>query len=153
MFLNPLCPCKSQLHYSQCCEPYHKGTTIAPTAEALMRSRYSAYSKGQVEYLLQTQHPKTRKNDDGKLLTDSIKSTQWIGLTILKTQKGNITDRRGIVEFVALYTARQNPLQTPQTPTPKPVQLHERSRFIKEKEQWFYVDGDILPPVKLKSEC
>jgi SEC-C motif domain protein len=147
MLLNPLCPCDSQLNYSDCCGPYLSGKAVAPTAVALMRSRYSAYSKGHTDYLIQTQHPKTRKKDDRQVITEGMKSTCWTGLIVLKTQKGTATDHRGTVEFVALYR-RSEPL----IPLSKNqiYQLHERSRFIKEEGQWFYVEGETLPDVKLR---
>ena len=142
MFLHPFCPCGSQSRYVDCCEIYLRGKASAPTAEALMRSRYSAYSKGDVEYLIQTQHPKKRKKTDRQMLLRTIETTHWLGLTVFKTQKGGPDDRRGIVEFVAQYRglALTDPI----------YQLHERSRFIKEDGVWFYQDGDNLPPVQLK---
>jgi SEC-C motif domain protein len=57
-----LCPCCSELDYSDCCKPYHTGTA-APTALALMRSRYSAYALGLIDYIIQTTHPKTRASN------------------------------------------------------------------------------------------
>jgi SEC-C motif domain protein len=145
MFLQPLCPCGSAVHFLQCCEPYLTGAASAPTAEALMRSRYTAYSKGYVDYLIATLHPKSRQKNERLTLLESIQNTQWIGLTIIKTQKGQAQDKRGVVEFVALYQPAQKGLLKPS----KVNQLHERSRFVKENGQWFYVDGDILPPLKL----
>ena len=103
MLLQPLCPCGSTAHYTDCCEPYLSGKAAAPTAEALMRSRYTAYSKGNVDYLIATLHPKSRQKDDRPTLLQSIQNTRWIGLSIVKTQKGQTQDKRGIVEFVALY--------------------------------------------------
>lgn len=148
MLLQPLCPCGSEAHYTDCCQPYLTGKESAPTAKALMRSRYTAYIKGNVDYLIATLHPKSRQKDDRSTLLQSIQMTCWLGLTIVKTQKGQARDKRGIVEFVALYRAAQ----------PKGIQyidvvnqLHERSRFVKQGTQWFYVDGDILPPIELKS--
>lgn len=142
MLLQPFCPCGSQSHYVDCCEMYLRGKASAPTAESLMRSRYSAYSKGDVEYLIQTQYPKKRKKIDRQMLLKTIENTHWMGLTVLKTQKGGADDRRGIVEFVAQYRglALTDPI----------YQLHERSRFVKEDGLWFYQDGDNLPPVQLK---
>jgi SEC-C motif-containing protein len=107
-----------------------------------MRSRYSAYSKGDVEYLIQTQYPKKRKKNDRQMLLKTITNTNWMGLTVLKTQKGGVNDRLGIVEFTALYRglALTDPI----------YQLHERSRFIKEDGIWFYQDGDSLPPIELR---
>lgn len=139
MLLQPFCPCGSQVCYPDCCDVYLRGNAIAPTAEALMRSRYSAYSKGDVEYLIQTQYPKKRKKTDRQMLLKTIQNTCWMGLTILKTQKGGVNDRRGIVEFAALYRGLEL--------TDRVYQLHERSRFIKEDGIWFYQDGDSLPPI------
>jgi SEC-C motif domain protein len=139
------CPCGSQEPFSTCCEVYLTGISDAPTAEALMRSRYTAYCKGNVDYLIATLHPKSRKKDDLTSISQSMQNTHWIGLTILKTQKGQVQDRRGVVEFLARY----QPVQSTGVPMMGLVnQLHERSRFIKEGGQWFYVDGDILPPQK-----
>jgi SEC-C motif-containing protein len=130
-----------------------------------MRSRYTAYRNGNVDYLIATRHAKHRQAGDRATLLQTMQTTCWVGLTILKTQKGQATDKRGVVEFVALYRTLQH--QTTQTQTTQnriiqipngqaadlqkenPVhQLHERSRFIQESGQWFYVDGDLLPPVK-----
>ena len=141
MLLQPFCPCGSKAYYIDCCELYLQNKAIAPTAEALMRSRYSAYCKGNVDYLIQTQYPKRRKKTDRQMLLKTITNTKWIGLTILKTQNGGVNDRRGIVEFVAQYRGLQL--------TDKVYQLHEQSRFIKEDSIWFYQDGNSLPPVKL----
>jgi len=146
MLLQPLCPCGSAAHYTDCCEAYLTGKAAAPTAEALMRSRYTAYSEGNVDYLIATLHPKSRQEDDRPALLQSIHNTRWIGLTVIKTQKGQAQDKRGIVEFVALY----QPVQMKDLQNISAVnQLHERSRFVQERGQWFYVDGDILPPLKL----
>jgi len=145
MLLHPLCPCGSAAHYTDCCESYLSRKAPAPTAEALMRSRYTAYSKGNIDYLIATLHPKSRQPDDRSSLLQSIQNTHWIGLSIVKTQRGQAQDKRGIVEFVALYQPvskkdRQN--------IGAANQLHERSRFVQERGQWFYVDGDILLPLK-----
>jgi SEC-C motif domain protein len=140
-----LCPCGSKAPYTDCCEPYLIGKTSAPTAEALRRSRYTAYSQGNVDYLIATLHPKSRQKRDRSSLLQSVQSTRWVGLTIVTTQQGKAKDKRGIVEFVALYQAAQ--IQDLQS-IGAVHQLHERSRFIKEKGQWFYVDGDILPAIE-----
>jgi SEC-C motif domain protein len=145
MFLHPLCPCGSALPFLKCCELYLSSAAIAPTAEALMRSRYTAYSRGNVEYLMATLHPNSRRKNERLTLLESIQNTQWVGLKIIKTEKGQIQDKRGVVEFVALYQPA-HPKDRLQTEVVN--QLHERSRFTKEGDQWFYIDGDILPPLK-----
>ncbi len=131
-----LCPCGSQALYGDCCEPYLLGIATAPTAEALMRSRYSAYSQGAVDYLIETLHPSKRRKDDKSEHLESSTTIQWIGLKILKTQLGGIKDRKGMVEFIATYRSKAF--------LSVPGELHERSRFVKERDQWFYLEGDIL---------
>ena len=132
------CPCGSSKPYGACCKPYITGQAIAPTAEILMRSRYSAYVKGQVDYLISSHHPSKRKANDRFSLSKNIQSTTWLGLTILNTQQGQPIHRTGVVEFVALYQSGGV------------GQLHERSHFVKQKDHWFYLDGEISPPLSPK---
>ena len=100
-----------------------------------MRSRYSAYCEGNVDYLIDTRHPSKRKFDDRINLVKSVKTTVWESLAVLSTRQGRKRDTTGLVEFMAVYSQ------------PEWGQLHERSRFIKDDERWFYVDGEMLPPV------
>ncbi|MEM6717576.1 MAG: YchJ family protein [Cyanobacteria bacterium P01_C01_bin.147] len=132
------CPCGGQRPFLSCCEPYLSGQKAAPTAEALMRSRYTAYCTRNIDYLLATHHPTQRRFGDRAALSKSMKSTTWLGLTILATQQGQPTDEVGMVEFVARFQADQL------------NQIHERSRFQKQKGVWFYLDGEHLPPVEPK---
>lgn len=122
------CPCGSGIPYRYCCEPFHSGERFASSAEALMRSRFSAYLLKLSDYLADTWHPSTRP----ALLDISKDDTQWQRLVIVATELGEASDSEGVVEFAAYYQGGQ---------------LHERSRFLKEEGQWFYLDGDILPPV------
>ena len=146
MLLNPFCPCGNQLLYTDCCAPYVTGKALASTAEALMRSRYTAYSLGQVDYLIATWQSKGGQMRDRVSLLPSTQQTRWLSLTIVKIQKGQVQDKQGVVEFVALYqTIGQNTQDSAAV-----QQLHERSRFIQTKGQWLYVDGDRLPPINLK---
>ena len=158
------CPCGSGKSYGDCCGSYLDGEAIAPTAEALMRSRYTAYAKGHVDYLIATHHPDQRATDERVQLRQTIKSTDWLGLTVVNTRKGSAKDKQGVVEFVALYrpkTRSSMPLAitdilkasaTSAKPTsvPESSQLHERSRFVREGDRWLYVDGDQLPPLSPK---
>jgi SEC-C motif-containing protein len=120
------CPCGSALPYRDCCEPLHRGEREATIAEALMRSRYSAFVLKRSDYLIVTWHPSTRPSS----LDISDDDTPWQRLAILVTERGTASDSEGVVEFAAYYRGGQ---------------LHERSRFVKEDGRWFYVDGDILP--------
>lgn len=118
--LAPACPCGSDLPYGACCEPFHDGAP-APTAEALMRSRYSAYVRGRDDYVFRTWHPRTRP----PAVTSSV---AWTGLEIVRTADGGTDDDRGTVEFVATAPGQR---------------LHEVSRFERRAGRWVYVDGDI----------
>ncbi|MGG6241618.1 YchJ family protein [Nodosilinea sp. AN01ver1] len=129
------CPCGSGERFGTCCQPYLLGNGTAPTAETLMRSRYTAYHQGDVDYLIATHHPTQRYGGQRAAIGQSMATTRWLGLRVLATEAGQITDRQGVVEFVAYYE------------DPKPGQVHERSRFVRQKERWFYVDGDALPPL------
>jgi SEC-C motif-containing protein len=120
------CPCGSNFNYADCCRPFHDGEKIAPTAEALMRSRYSAYVFQNSEYLLMTWHKTTRP----KSLDFSKDNTMWQKLEILHTKKGGAKDEKGRMEFKAFY------IQDGETRL-----MHEISRFKKIAGRWFYVDG------------
>lgn len=151
------CPCGSGKVYGKCCGPYLANEAIAPTAESLMRSRYTAFVKGNVDYLINTHHPKRRAANERIQLKRTANDTTWLGLSILDTSKGGPKDTDGVVEFVALYSPKPNAspmnvlMASPQaSPQPQSSQMHERSRFVREEERWFYVDGDQLPPLTPK---
>lgn len=133
------CPCGSQKALAQCCGVYLQGQRPAPTAEALMRSRYSAYCLKHIDYLLNTEHPSSRKLDSRLAIAATANSVTWLGLTVLTTKAGQPEDDTGVVEFVAAYREGL-----------AAAQLHERSRFVKEKGKWFYTSGDRLPPLQPK---
>ncbi|ANV91631.1 MULTISPECIES: YchJ family protein [Cyanophyceae] len=134
-----LCPCGSQKPLAQCCAPYLQGQLAAPTAEALMQSRYTAYCFRDVDYLLKTEHPSRHTANSRQLITATANSVSWLSLTVLATAAGQPQDETGMVEFVAVYQKGKTV-----------GQLHERSQFIKEKGRWFYLEGDILPPLQPK---
>jgi len=123
------CHCGSGKPYAACCGRLHSGAENAAGAEALMRSRYSAYVLGLEPYLLATWHASTRPasmdlaEDDG---------TKWLGLEIKRSQQQDET--HATVEFVARSRLAG-----------RGRRLHEISRFVCEDGRWFYVDGDINP--------
>jgi SEC-C motif-containing protein len=117
------CPCGSA-DYTACCARYHNGS-LAPDAESLMRSRYSAYVLKFAPYLLATWHPDTRPATLD-LATDDAK---WLGLQIKKYIVES-TDS-ATVEFIARYKIGG-----------RAHRLHEISRFSRINESWFYVDGE-----------
>lgn len=124
------CPCNPAVAYADCCGPLHAGATRAANAEALMRSRYSAYVLGDAGYLLATWHASTRP---ATLALDDA-GTRWLGLAVKRHQSTGL-DRGGhdtaMVEFVARYRAGGA----------RAVRLHEVSRFVREDGAWFYLDG------------
>lgn len=122
-----LCPCGSGIVYGKCCEILHSGKHYAATAEALMRSRYSAYVANKTAYILQTWHPSTSPKT-----IDPTTIANWCGLKIIRTSKGRANDHKGTVEFKA--TAMDSG---------RISQLHEVSHFVKEDGDWLYVSGEI----------
>jgi len=120
------CPCGSGQPYTACCGRWHAGEA-APTAEALMRSRYSAFVKGDVPYLLATWHPRTRP---ATLALEA--GVQWLGLQVRRHVPAHEGDAdRALVEFVARSKLGG-----------RATRLQETSRFVREGGRWFYVDGD-----------
>ena len=127
------CPCREldehKPSYAQCCQPFHLGrrnkTVLPETAQALMRSRYSAFVLLLEQYLLDTWHVSTRPQDLG--LDEEL---EWSGLEIIKTRAGGAQASRGVVEFTAHYGRGANA-----------GSQHEVSTFVKEDGAWYYVDA------------
>ncbi|MGJ0203939.1 YchJ family metal-binding protein [Leucobacter sp. gxy201] len=122
------CPCGRGEPYSACCGPLHGGEP-APTAERLMRSRYSAFVLGLADYLLDTWHPRNRP--EALEIDDEVR---WLRLLIEATEGGGPFDRAGVVEFTAIG----------RTPSGR-FEQRERSRFERSgpERRWVYVDGDV----------
>ena len=127
------CPCQSDLPYLQCCGPFHATVRDetpdgprAPTPEALMRSRYSAYALGLIDYLLATWHA---SSSPGEL---ELYPTKWLGLEV---RHAAATQDAGVVEFVARYRVDG-----------RAHRLHETSRFVREAGAWYYIDGQVQGP-------
>jgi SEC-C motif-containing protein len=121
------CYCCSNLFFEHCCEPYLLGLIKAPSALALMRSRYSAYCLQNVDYLVATTHSTTRKFHNKKDIFAWSTQNTWLKLEIL-----NVTET--VVEFKAYYM--DNKLNS--------HCHHEESFFKKEDETWYYVDGQFF---------
>lgn len=120
------CPCGSGDGYADCCRGIVRGEVAAATAEALMRSRYTAYVRRDAEYLLRSWHPSTAPD------TVDVDDAVWLGLDLVRTEAGGPDDATGVVEFVARYQLPDGSLQ----------ELHETSRFVLENGTWLYVDGE-----------
>lgn len=130
------CHCGSTLVFADCCALILSGQQQAQTAEQLMRSRYSAFCEHDINYLIASLHPSKRQSDDKEQLSTSMQDCQWLSLKIINTLNGSASDLDGEIEFIAHYTQQHN--------QPQLGSLHERSRFVKEQGQWFYVDGDLF---------
>lgn len=127
-----MCPCGSSQSFESCCEPYIKGTALPPTAEKLMRSRYTAFTVADVDYIKKTLSPEARKGFNATETLKWAQQAKWKKLTILGVKKGTEEDTKGIVEFSAFYEIDG-----------EDIQLHEIAEFKKENSgQWLYVDGD-----------
>jgi SEC-C motif domain protein len=123
------CPCGSGRAFSVCCGPLLSGAQAAATAEALMRSRYSAFCVQNEDYLLHTWHPDTRP-----ATVDFDADIRWLDLRIVSTAAGGLLDDEGAVEFVARYKVGG-----------RAACVQERSRFIRVDGHWLYLAGDPEP--------
>lgn len=124
------CPCGSEKDYSACCEPLITGNQMAESAEALMRARYSAYVKEQVGFILDTTHASQRDQYTKEGIQRWARNSEWLGLTIVGTEKGTAGDDTGTVEFIAEYfeKGRRN-------------RHHEIAQFRREEGNWYFYDG------------
>ena len=129
--MTPNCPCRTAadaLPYAACCARYHTGPLHlqAPTAEALMRSRYSAFVLDITDYLLATWHPSTRP----ARIEPNPTGLKWLGLELRRHALRDAD--HATVEFVARSKLAG-----------RAQRLHETSRFEREGGRWFYLDGDL----------
>ena len=121
-----LCLCGSKLSYEDCCGLYHSGEKNTPTAETLMRSRFTAYAMQKSDYLLNTWDSSKRPES----INFEKENAQWLRLEIVNTKKGGVKDTKGIVEFKAYFLADG-----------EESVMNEISRFKKIAGRWFYLDG------------
>ena len=122
------CPCGTARAYAACCGRWHAGVLHlqAPDAQALMRSRYSAYVLGLADYLHDTWHASARPAEPIEI----DPAVCWLGLDIKRYVAQDET--HAVVEFVARSKLGG-----------RAERLHETSRFVREDGRWFYVDGDV----------
>ena len=124
------CPCGSGSEFALCCGPHVTGKTVPKTAEALMRSRYTAYVREDIAYLKETLWPKYQASFDGPGTARWAAESHWTGLTVLETDRGGEDDRDGTVLFEARYLAGGK------------LTVHrEKSRFRRKSGRWYYVEA------------
>ncbi|MCW5655094.1 YchJ family metal-binding protein [Hydrogenophaga sp.] len=123
---SPPCPCGRGPAYADCCGRYIGTGVPAPDAESLMRSRYTAFTRGDAAHLLASWHASRRP-----AALELEPGVKWLGLEVRRHTL--IDDAHAEVEFVARSRVQG-----------RGQRLHERSRFVREQGEWFYVDGEML---------
>ncbi|MBT5111189.1 MAG: hypothetical protein HOM25_21085 [Rhodospirillaceae bacterium] len=130
------CACGSGSGFDECCGPIIGGAP-APTAEALMRSRFTAFVNGDLDHIENT-HAAAVRDDFNRSAAESTANTvEWVGLEIRDTVDGGVDDATGVVEFTASFKKDGEVLIH-----------HERSDFRREDGRWVYVDGAMNPKGK-----
>lgn len=119
------CPCCSGKEYENCCELFHLNKELPKTTEELMRSRYAAFAMVLPEYLVDTTHSSTQKDNDFSDIEDWVKSNKWLKLEIVFAKDNK-------VRFRAYYQDKQGEI----------YEHDELSTFVQENGKWFYVDGE-----------
>jgi SEC-C motif-containing protein len=121
------CPCGSGKQYAACCEPYISGKSQAPGPEELMRARYTAHVKNEIDFIVETHNPKKRTNLDRESTEKWAAEATWLGLDMMRAETNG---DEGTVEFVAKF--RQDDTD---------YDHHEISSFVKMDGKWFFDDG------------
>ena len=129
------CPCGRPSSLAECCGRYLSRSAHPARAEELMRSRYSAYVVGDIEYILETHDPTTVSTVDRASAARWARQADWLGLEIVATEMGEPEDDTGIVEFKARYRADG-----------ATCEHHERSTFRRTRGRWFYLEGVLGKP-------
>ncbi|MGX3067089.1 YchJ family protein [Ursidibacter arcticus] len=138
--MTQLCPCQSGKTYQECCQPFHLTQQYPSTAEQLMRSRYSAYTQVNIDYIVATTVPSQQALLDRQAMEQWGKSTRWAGLEILE-HKPAISKQHSTVEFNALFQTESG------------IEAHhELSLFVKINNRWFFVDPTVPLPTQ-KQPC
>lgn len=126
MIENKPCPCGSATSFAECCALIIKEHSLAKTAEQLMRSRYTAFTLEDNNYLLKTWAKESRPEN----LNIAETPVRWLDLTVENSEEGKEQDSKGTVTFTARFISSGHLCH-----------LHENSRFIREDDRWFYLDG------------
>lgn len=129
--MSETCPCGSKQNYVDCCGAIISGKRDASTCLELMKSRYSAYTKADVNFLMLSHYSRTRPKQKARAgIKHWAESVRWMQLLIVNTWDGTLTDDEGYVEFKAFYF-EDGQMQ----------HIHEKSLFKRENGRWVYVSG------------
>lgn len=142
--INLSCPCGAEL-YSECCQPLHLGQKKAETAEQLMRSRYSAFAKHEIDYIVKTTALGQQHALDVQAIADWSKANQWLKLEVIQAQE-KLDKNHAQVEFKAHYADAKNADQSVQT-------HHEVSHFVKHENTWYFLDPTTDQQITMKQAC
>jgi len=129
------CPCGNSLSLDECCGRFISGGELPETAEQLMRSRYSAYTIQNIDYILSTHQENPDDQVDRESTEKWAAESEWVGLEVVESVAGGAGDDEGIVEFIARYRLQGTD-----------AAHHERARFGRADGRWQYVDGEMVKP-------
>ena len=135
------CPCCSGRTYEQCCEPLLLGHARAATAEALMRSRYTAYTLAEIDYVFKTSGPRVRREFDAESSRKWAQSADWKGFEIVRSEGGGEQDSEAVIEFIARYQVEKADFAH-----------HEIASFGRVDGEWRFLDGNIVGPPPVRRE-
>jgi SEC-C motif domain protein len=135
-----LCSCDTHKSFSECCEPVLKGLKTPEFAADLMRARYTAFVRHDIDFIMNSISPARKKEFDRKGIEDWSNNTDWLGLEIIASEKGGPVDDKGQVEFIAKFREKE-----------AEQKHHELASFIKVNGAWYFDDGrpPSNKPVKL----
>jgi SEC-C motif-containing protein len=124
------CACGSQKPLPECCLPLIQGQQKPKTAEELLRARYTAFTRGDVDYIVATHHSKTSDQMKREEIEEWSKGSEWLGMTVHQKTGGEATDEKGTIIFHAQYKQAD-----------KVTDHWENSLFEKEDGQWKFLDA------------
>lgn len=134
------CRCHSGKLYQECCQPIHEDMQRALVPEQLMRARYCAHELGLIDFVVNTYHPSCQARDERNEIAESIKGG-WCKLEVVSAEPGHNEDE-GYVTFNAYFLEDK-----------RQYSFTEKSRFLRENGQWFYIDGEMYDyPLPVKKE-
>jgi len=133
------CPCGSGRSYAECCEPLIRGRKKPANAEELLRSRYTAFVKAEIPYIIETTHPRVRNTLNEEEIRRWAVTSRWEKFEIIRQQE---VDDKVEIEFIATYTQKGNYNRH-----------HEIATFSKDKGRWYFEDGRDAPQVPVRHEA
>lgn len=130
--MSDLCPCTSGKTFDLCCGPFLQGSASPETAVELMRSRYTAFTRHDIEYVIQSHHPETRKSIDRQTTLRWMTESEWLGLSVDGSSGGLPGDEEGTVDFIARYKLMG-----------REVPHKEHSIFKRHQGRWYFWDSKV----------